>query len=223
MRAVRLAGVSSSCTRAYYLLHSCCVLGAVLRIKSRIFGLLTCFENGTGSSIISMAVLGALCDDGRRVPAVTVFGWDDVLCPTTHAKLERKKRATQPLGVSSSKQDRKEVRGRGQGGREGEGWARYDLIEILTETQRSSPKFPAKQRKARRISSDVPEGENRPSVHSNHVLVYPTSPRRPVVRSASSSGVFLGVLFHGAVRRRRPPALACFPPTNATTNNNYYA
>lgn len=40
---------------------------------------------------------------------MTVFGWDDVLCPTTHAKLERKKRATQPLGVSSSKQDRKEL------------------------------------------------------------------------------------------------------------------
>ena len=75
-----------------------------------------------------MAVLGALCDDGRRVPAVTVFGWDDVLCPTTHAKLERKKRATQPLGVSSSKQDRKEVRERtGKGGRKVGSKIRFDL------------------------------------------------------------------------------------------------
>lgn len=62
---------------------------------------------------------------------MTVFGWDDVLCPTTHAKLERKKRATQPLGVSSSKQDRKEVRQRGREER----WARYDLIEKTEDTQ----------------------------------------------------------------------------------------
>ncbi|CAN0022441.1 unnamed protein product, partial [Ectocarpus fasciculatus] len=38
------------------------------------------------------SLVGAI-SDGRRVPAVTVFGWDDVLCPTTHAKLERNRRA----------------------------------------------------------------------------------------------------------------------------------
>lgn len=56
-----------------------------------------------------MAVLGAF-SEGRRVPAVTIFGWDDVLCPTTHAKLERKKRVAKVFGLSSSKHDRKEVR-----------------------------------------------------------------------------------------------------------------
>ncbi|CAN0019286.1 unnamed protein product [Ectocarpus sp. 12 AP-2014] len=38
------------------------------------------------------SLVGAI-SEGRRVPAVTVFGWDDVLCPTTHAKLERNRRA----------------------------------------------------------------------------------------------------------------------------------
>lgn len=36
---------------------------------------------------------GAIGDGGVRVPAVTVFGWDDVLCPTTHARLERRREA----------------------------------------------------------------------------------------------------------------------------------
>eukprot|EP00903_Cladosiphon_okamuranus_P011620 g10929.t1 len=35
---------------------------------------------------------GAIAD-GVRVPAVTVFGWDDVLCPTTHARLGHKRTA----------------------------------------------------------------------------------------------------------------------------------
>ena len=40
---------------------------------------------------------GAIAD-GVRVPAVTVFGWDDVLCPTTHAKLGHK-RAARAYGI----------------------------------------------------------------------------------------------------------------------------
>lgn len=40
---------------------------------------------------------GAIAD-GVRVPAVTVFGWDDVLCPTTHAKLGHR-RAARAYGV----------------------------------------------------------------------------------------------------------------------------
>lgn len=36
---------------------------------------------------------GAIGEGGIRVPAVTVFGWDDVLCPITHAKLERRREA----------------------------------------------------------------------------------------------------------------------------------
>ncbi|CAM9896439.1 unnamed protein product, partial [Hapterophycus canaliculatus] len=35
------------------------------------------------------SLIGGMCE-GRRVPAVTIFGWDDVLCPTTHAKQHNK-------------------------------------------------------------------------------------------------------------------------------------
>lgn len=58
--------------------------------------------------------IGALCE-GRRVPAVTIFGWDDVLCPTTHAEHERTKRTAAVFGgggrpAVESKEHRKEVR-----------------------------------------------------------------------------------------------------------------
>lgn len=68
-----------------------------------------------------MVLLGAMCD-GRRVPAVTIFGWDDVLCPTTHAKVERNKRTAQSFGVpmAQSKDNRKEVRGVMNGGVKGQ-------------------------------------------------------------------------------------------------------
>lgn len=57
-----------------------------------------------------MVLLGAMCE-GLRVPAVTIFGWDDVLCPTTHAKVERNKRTSQSFDVpmAQSKDNRKEV------------------------------------------------------------------------------------------------------------------
>lgn len=57
-----------------------------------------------------MSVLGAL-SEGRNVPAVTIFGWDDVLCPTTHARQERAKRTAQVFGVPmpSSKEHKREV------------------------------------------------------------------------------------------------------------------
>lgn len=54
---------------------------------------------------------GAVCNGGRRVPAVTIFGWDDVLCPTTHAKMERNKVASIGIPVTKSKEHRKEVCG----------------------------------------------------------------------------------------------------------------
>lgn len=58
-----------------------------------------------------MSSLGAL-NEGRRVPAVTIFGWDDVLCPTTYAKQERIKRTAQVFGAptTESKDYKREVR-----------------------------------------------------------------------------------------------------------------
>lgn len=59
-------------------------------------------------------VVGALYE-GQTVPAVTIFGWDDVLCPTTHAKHERAKRTAAVFegrglaATQSSKEQRKEV------------------------------------------------------------------------------------------------------------------
>lgn len=51
---------------------------------------------------------GAICE-GVRVPAVTVFGWDDVLCPTTHARLERRPEPGKP-GPIQGAIERREVR-----------------------------------------------------------------------------------------------------------------
>ena len=68
-----------------------------------------------------MVLLGSICE-GRRAPAVTIFGWDDVLCPTTHARVERNKRAESAAGscgrgggaglpTARSRDDRKQVGG----------------------------------------------------------------------------------------------------------------
>lgn len=60
------------------------------------------------------ALVGARCE-GRRVPAVTIFGWDDVLCPTTHAKHDRAKRTAAVFegrglaAAQSCKEQRREV------------------------------------------------------------------------------------------------------------------
>lgn len=51
-------------------------------------------------------LLGSMCE-GRRVPAVTIFGWDDVLCPTTHAKIDRGKHMDQAFAVSAAKSNSK--------------------------------------------------------------------------------------------------------------------
>lgn len=59
-------------------------------------------------------LLGSMCE-GRRVPAVTIFGWDDVLCPTTHAKIDRGKHMDQAFAVAvaaKSNSKRKEASSR---------------------------------------------------------------------------------------------------------------
>lgn len=60
--------------------------------------------------------VGARNTDGRRVSAATIFGWDDVLCPTTYIKNERAKRTAAVFegrglaAAESSKEQRREVR-----------------------------------------------------------------------------------------------------------------
>lgn len=54
-------------------------------------------------------LIGGICK-GRRVPAVTIFGWDDVLCPTTHAKQQQDKAQGRRRDVRTSRLERKEVR-----------------------------------------------------------------------------------------------------------------
>ncbi|CBJ31802.1 conserved unknown protein [Ectocarpus siliculosus] len=66
------------------------------------------------------SLVGAI-SEGRRVPAVTVFGWDDVLCPTTHAKLERNSRA-------ESKQERIQLLNVGQ-----------SVVRLVRAAQRHGP------------------------------------------------------------------------------------
>ncbi|CAB1099191.1 unnamed protein product [Ectocarpus sp. CCAP 1310/34] len=66
------------------------------------------------------SLVGAI-SEGRRVPAVTVFGWDDVLCPTTHAKLERNRRA-------ESKQERIQLLNVGQ-----------SVVRLVRAAQRHGP------------------------------------------------------------------------------------
>lgn len=63
-------------------------------------------SSGTSSTIDGRVLImrGAIAD-GVRVGAVTVFGWDDVLCPTTHAKLERHSQAARAHGVPGSSGD----------------------------------------------------------------------------------------------------------------------
>ncbi|CAM9451257.1 unnamed protein product [Ectocarpus sp. 6 AP-2014] len=66
------------------------------------------------------SLVGAI-SEGRRVPAVTVFGWDDVLCPTTHAKLERNR-------LAESKQERIQLLNVGQ-----------SVVRLVRAAQRHGP------------------------------------------------------------------------------------
>lgn len=70
------------------------------RRQTHVFTACIIYKNQDWSRMTRL--LGSMCE-GRRVPAVTIFGWDDVLCPTTHAKIDRDKHMDQAFAVAAAK------------------------------------------------------------------------------------------------------------------------